>query len=117
MLVGNVLSSHGFQHFHRAHDAQDAVVVTAVLNGVAVRTHDDPLCVGIAAGQSRVHIGHVVRGDDGTDLGHSLHEVGAGLLCGFRQRVAGNAAVAGVTKGREGVDLFTHSRNIALIHK
>ena len=117
MLVGNVLSSHGLQNFHSAHDAQDAVVVTAVLNGVAVRSHDDPLRVGVRTGQGCIHVGHVVRGDGSTDLGHSLHEVGAGLLGRVRQRVAGNAAVTSVTKGREGVDLFTHSRNIALIHK
>ena len=117
MLVGDVLGSNSLQNFHSTHNAQDTVVVTAVTDGVAVRTHNDSLCVGIGAGQSCVHVGHVVSGDDSTDLGHSLDEVGTSLQGSLRQRIAGNTAVTSVTKGGKGMDLFAHSCNIALKHK
>ena len=117
MLVGDVLGDHGLQNFHGAHDAQDAVIVAAVLHGVAVGAHNDALGVGIAAGDGGVHVGQVVHLDGGADGGHALDPLSAGHLVLFRQGVTGNAAVAGVTELAEGMDLVAHPFQTAMIHK
>ena len=117
MLVGDVLGDHGLQNFHGAHDAQDAVIVAAVLHGVAVGAHDDALGVGIAAGDGGVHVGQVVHLDGGADGGHALDPLSAGHLVLFGQGVTGNAAVAGVTELAEGMDLVAHPFQTAMIHK
>ena len=117
MPVGDILRHNSLQNFHGTDDAQNTVIVAAVLHRVAVGCHDDSLSVGITSGDGGIHITHIICGDGSADLRHSLSEIAPGLFCRFGQGIAGNTAVDGVAKGGSSMYLFGHSGQIAFVHK
>ena len=116
VLVGNIMLVHRLQHFHGAHNAQNAVIVAAVLDAVAVGCHNDALCIRVAAGERGVHIAHIVHFNERTDGLHAAAPFIARLDRLRREGIPGDAAVAGVTEFGEGLDLIFHSGFTTGIH-
>ena len=98
MLVRDLLFVYCLQHLHGRHDAQDAVIVAAVLDRVHVRRHNDTLGIGVAAGKCGIHIRHIVDLNHSADRLHASAEFVSCLNGCLRQRIPCDAAVTCVTE-------------------
>ena len=117
MLVRYLLFSDCLEHLHRAHHAEDTVVVAAVLYAVHVGAHYDALCVRVGAGERRIHARNVVHFDGRADRLHSAAELVSCLDSFRREGVPGDTAVACVAEFAESFDLVLHSVIAACVHK